>query len=331
MEVDQLTDEQVANLTPEQIEILENDPGRLGEILGAQEAPKEAPEETAGDQLKREAQQSAPEAAPVDGDEDEPLVLNKSGKGIIPYEKHKALRVENSVLREQLQAARATRSKLEELMKQKDEATSKTDMAEADHAIARHLETLKDDMPELHQVISAVLEGGRKQSEKLEQTLEELKREREKEREESERMEQLSVAEQVAEAKDNNPDLVHWESSDPEAWDEALRQDEILRTNSKWANKPYGERFDEVVRRVKAIMPEASLPQKQPDPETIKAEAKVKLEKAPARKPTTLSDIHGGALATASDEIGAMSPHELTRKLMSMPAHKAAALRAELD
>ena len=78
-------------------------------------------------------------------------------------------------------------------------------------------------------------------------------------------------------------------------------------------------------------MPEASSPRKQPDPETIKAEAKAKLEKAPARKPTTLSDIQGGVPATVSDEISAMSPHELARKLMSMPAHKAAALRAELD
>jgi hypothetical protein len=331
MEVDQLTDEQIANLTPEQIEMLENDPSKLAEILDMQEAPKEAPEEAAGDLSKREAQQIALDATPIDRDEDDPVVLNKSGKGIIPYEKHKALRVENSVLREQLQAAQAARSKLEDLMKQKDEARSKTDVAEADDAIAKHLETLKDDMPELHQVISAVLEGSRKQGEKLEQTLEELKREREEEREESERMTQLSVAEQVAEAKDNNPDLAHWESSDPEAWDEALKQDEILRTSSKWTDKSYAERFDEVVRRVKAIMPEASSPRKQPDPETIKAEAKAKLEKAPARKPTTLSDIPGGAPATVSDEISAMSPHELARKLMSMSAHKAAALRAELD
>jgi hypothetical protein len=339
MEVDQLTDEQVASLTPEQIEMLENDPGKLSEILGIQEAPKgapkeaqeEVPEETAADQPEREASQGALDGTPADKDEDEPIVLNKSGKGIIPYEKHKALRVENSVLREQLQAAQDARSTLEGLMKQKDEARSKTDVAEADDAIARHLEALKDDMPELHQVITAVLEGSRKQGERLEQTLEELKREREKEKEESERIEQLSVAEQVAEAKDDNPDLVHWESSDPEAWDEALRQDEILRINSRWANKPYSERFDEVVRRVRAIMPEASSPRKQPDPETVKAEAKAKLSSAPVRKPTTLSDIQGGAPATVSDEISAMSPHELARKLMSMPAHKAAALRAELD
>ena len=299
--------------------MLENDPSKLDEILGAAS-------EKATDEPKQEVQQSALDTA-TDTGEEELVVLNKSGKGTIPYKKHKALRVENSVLREQLQAAQAARSKLEGLMKQRDEAESKTDVAEADDAIARHLETLRDDMPELHQVISAVLEGSRKQGEKLEQTLEELKREKE----ESERMQKLSVAEQVAEAKDSNPDLVHWESKDPEAWDEALRQDEILRTSSKWTQKSYAERFDEVVRRVRAIMPEASMPRKGPDPETIKAEAKAKLEKAPARKPTTLSDIQGGAPATVSDEISAMSPHELTRKLMSMPAHKAAALRAELD
>ncbi|SEK64196.1 hypothetical protein [Nitrosovibrio tenuis] len=323
MEVDQLTDEQIANLTPEQIEMLENDPGKIGEILDAQEAANQVPEETTSDQSDQKGH-SAADSALNDENEDEPVVLTKSGKGIIPYEKHKALRVENSVLREQLQTAQ---SKLDGLLKHKDKAGSKTDVAEADDAIGSHLETLRDEMPELHQVISAVLEGSRKQGEKLEQTLEELKREKE----ESERAKQLSVAEQVAEAKDNNPDLVHWEGNDPEAWDEALRQDEILRTNSKWTNKPYAERFDEVVRRVRAIVPEASLPRRQSDPGTIKAEAKARLERAPARKPTTLSDIQGGAPATVSDEISAMSPHELTRKLMSMPAHKAAALRAELD
>ena len=41
MEVDQLTDEQIANLTPEQIEILESDPDKLAEILGGQEVPEE--------------------------------------------------------------------------------------------------------------------------------------------------------------------------------------------------------------------------------------------------------------------------------------------------
>ena len=322
MEADQLTDEQIANLTPEQIEMLESDPDKLGEILGKQAAK---------DEPKQEEAASALSVTTGGAGEDEPVVLTKSGKGIIPYEKHKELRVENSALREQLQAAQLENSKatekLESLLKQKDEATGKG-VAEADEAIAKHLETLKEDMPELHQVISAVLEGSRKQGERLNEMLEELKRERE----ESDRVKQFSVEEQVAEAKDNNPDLTHWEGKDPEAWDEALKQDEILRTSGKWANKAYAERFQEVVRRVRAIMPEASMPQKQADPEQTKAEAKARLSSAPARKPTTLSDIQGGANpASEREQLENLSPFELTQKLMKMSAQQASALRADLD
>jgi hypothetical protein len=316
MEISELTDAQVATLTPEEIETLESSPEKLDEIMASKEAK-------ATDKPEQEEQEGAANGA---GDEEQPVVLNKSGKGVIPYEKHKELRVENSTLKQQLQDAQA---KLDELVKAKDEAGNKKEVAAADDAIAAHLETLKADMPELHTVITAVLDGSRKQGEKLNETLEQLKREKE----ESERVQQQSVAEQVAEAKDNNPDLVHWEANDPEAWDEALRQDEILRTSAKWANKPYAERFEETVRRVRAIMPEASAPKKQADPEKVKAEAKAKVEKAPARKPTTLSDIQGGAspAATEAEQIANMHPQDLTKKLLSMPAHKAAALRAELD
>lgn len=322
MEVDQLTDEQIANLTPEQIEMLENEPGRLAEILG---------EQALADEPSQEKGTGVPGGISSIMGEDEPVVLNKSGKGIIPYEKHKELRVENSALREQLKSAQMENSKVAEklgvLLKKKDNATG-TDAAVADDAIEKHLELIRSDMPELHKVISAVLEGSRKQGEKLEKTLEELKREKE----ESDRAAQLSIQEQVAEAKENTPDLVHWESNDPQAWDEALKQDEILRTSTRWSGKPYSERFEEVVRRVRAIMPEASLPTKHAGHEQTKADAKARLESAPVRKPTTLSDIQGGANpASEREQIDNLSPHELARKLMQMPSQKAAALRAELD
>ena len=321
MELNQLTDEQIANLTPEQIEMLENDPGKVSEILGKE---SDKAQQTATDKPEQEVDGAANGAAIGAGEEEEPVVLNKSGKGIIPYEKHKELRVENSTLRQQLQEAQ---NKLDELLQVKDEAVGKTDVAAADDAIAKHLENLKAEMPELHSVINAVLEGSRKQGEKLEQTLAELKREKE----ESERVKQLSVAEQVAEAKDNNPDLVHWEANDPEAWDEAQRQDEILRQNAKWANKPYAERFEEVARRVRAIMPDASGTKRTESAEEMKSKAKAKVESAPARKPITLSDIQGGANPTSeAEQLANLSPAELAAKLMTMPAHKQAAMRAEL-
>lgn len=332
MEVDQLTDEQIANMTPEQVEMLENDPDRLAEIPGNRKDEEETrAKEEPGQEEKLGAHHDSNGAAPPAGGEDMPVVLNKSGKGVIPYEKHKELRVENSALREQLQAARLESSKaaekLEALLQQKESATG-VSIALADKAIDAHLERIREDMPELHQVVSAVLEGSRRQGEKLEKTLEELKREKE----ESDRVKQLRTEEQVAEAKDNNSDLVHWESNDPQAWDEAIKQDEILRTSGKWVAKPYSERFEEVVRRVRAIMPEASLPKKQTGPEQAKAEAKARLERAPARKPTTLSDIQGGANpASEREQLENLSPHELARRLMKMPSQQAAALRSELD
>jgi hypothetical protein len=328
MEIDQLTDEQIANLTSEQIEMLENDPNKLAEILATQ-ADKDDTKDDPEPAVKKGV---ANDAGDVEGDDDkDPVVLNKSGKGTIPYEKHKELRVENSSLREQLEQAKAANTeatdKLQALLKDKDEAKGK-DISVADDALAKHLESIKENMPELHTVITSVLDGSRKQGEKLEETLNELKRERE----EAQRASKQSVEEQVAEAKENNPDLTHWEAKDPEAWDEALKQDEILRTSSKWAKKPYAERFDEVVRRVRAIMPDASAVKKPADPEKQKTEAEAKVKAAPARKPTTLSDVQGGANpASEGDEINNLNPHELVAKLMKMPSHKSAALRADLD
>ncbi|SET24900.1 hypothetical protein SAMN05216412_104158 [Nitrosospira multiformis] len=320
MELDQLTDEQIANLTPEQIEILESDPNKLAEILGRQEAPEEEETEKSSSDVK----DGMPGKASGDESEDEPVVLNKSGKGTIPYQKHKELRVENSALREQLKSAQG---KLDEFLMRKEEAKEVETVA-LDEKLKTHLEALKEEMPQLHQVLSALLEGSRKQGERLEQTLRELEREKE----ESERTSQVSTAEQVAEAKDNNPDLVHWESNDPGAWEEALKQDEILRINTKWAEKPYAERFQEVVRRVRAIMPEASTPKKKSDPGMMKADVQAKLEAAPVRKPVTLSDIQGGANpASEREQLESLSPFELAQKLMKMPTHQAAALRAELD
>lgn len=72
--------------------------------------------------------------------------------------------------------------------------------------------------------------------------------------------EEIIIAERVEKAKNASPYLIHWEANDPQAWDEALRQDEILRDNPKWAEKSYDARFKEVVRRVRAIMPEATAP-----------------------------------------------------------------------
>ena len=326
MEVDQLVNEKQDREGSKSFTELKTSSSDRPESGDKQKAPR-AWDNTADEESCAGADERAPKDAKDGGVEvDEPVVLNRSGKGTIPYEKHKALRVENSALREQLDVAR---SRLEELQGQ-EKIPGGDSAPVTDEPLAKHLETLKNDMPALHQVISTLLDGNRRQGEKLEETLQSFRNEQE----ESRRVKELSIREQVAEAKDNNPDLVHWETVDPEAWEEALRQDEILRSASAWATRPYGERFEEVVRRVRAIMPDASvsLQKEKADPEQTKAHAKARLDAAASRKPVTLSDIQGGANpASEQEQIESLSPHELAKRLMQMPSQKASALRAELD
>ena len=333
-----LTNEQIRDLTPEQIEAIDNAPedADIAEFLTkpkkattADEQPDQAEQDDAANGAGDEDEESTDgEETKPDDEEDEPIVLNKSGKGAIPYSAHKGLRVENATLKEQLEAKEAKIQEFQALLQEKKDVKGDDKAVDvADEAIAKHLETLKQDYPELHQVISAVLDGSKKQAEKLDQTLAQLKREKE----EAAAREAKTVEEQVTEAKENNPDLVHWEVNDPEAWEEALAQDAALRSTAKWAKAPYAERFAEVVKRVRKIMPEASAPKTTKSTEQVKAEAKVKLEKAPVRKPTTLSDIPSGAdPSSAKDEINNLSGQQLTARLLNMAEQRAAAMRAGL-
>lgn len=321
MQVSDLTQEQIQSLTPEQIEAIENDESKLDEFFKDKAASKDEPEQQ---------EQGGAANGAGDDDEEKPVVLNKSGKGVIPYESHQGLRVENATLKEQLKDAQ---QRLDELMQQKEEAKGDVEATEeAEAEIASHLELLKEDMPEIYQVVNAVLKGHKQQAKKLEDALTQMQ----KERDEAKQAKVQTVEQQVAEAKENNPDLVHWEHHDPEAWEEAIKQDELLRTNAKWAAMPYPERFAEVVRRVRAILPDAQKPNTPKSAEEKRAEskaaAKAKLDKAPERQPTTLSDIHGGANpGNERDQLDNLSPAELTARLMKMPDSRAAAMRADLD
>lgn len=332
MDINDLTDDQISQLTPEQIETLENDPGKLDEILAANGKPEQAVKDSAANGAGKEARDGVDGVDAKKGDEtgidEEPVVLNKSGKGVIPYSAHKELRVENSTLREQNEQMREQLAKLQELQQAKADAPDAEAVEVAEEAIQAHLSILKDDMPELHQVLSSVVSQNRKQGEQLQKTLAELQ----KMQEEAQRRQQMTDQEQVIEALENNPDLLHWEKHDRAAWDEAQRQDQLLEITPEWAKRPYEERFAEAVRRVRAIMPDASTPSTQTNAERTRARANERLQSATARKPTTLSDIHGGAdPASEREQFENLDPFELTQRLMKMPETRAAAMRAGLE
>lgn len=339
----ELTDEQIAKLTPEQIEMIEKDESKLDEILAGQEKapeasedkPEQEEEDSAANGAGEEDGQEQEDSGEEEEKETEPVVLTKSGKGTIPYEKHKALRVENAELRDKLQALQKAQSEIESLQDKQAKATTPERIAEIQKKIGEKTALLKEDFQELGEFSGLVNEAIADLAKKIEEDraenrkkAEEAKRKAEEEAAEQARL----INEQVQEAKENNPDLVHWEANDPDAWEEAMLQDEALRLQPKWAKKSYEERFAEVVKRVRAFMPEASEPQRAEPEEKTREKAKAKLEKAAVRKPTTLSDIKGGANpASEREQLENLSPFELTQKLMQMPASQAAAMRADLD
>lgn len=329
MEVSDLTDEQIANLTHEQIEAIESDPDSLAQIMEGQVT---ATDESEDEPEQAEEESAANGAGEEEEEEEKPVVLNKSGKGIIPYEKFQGLRVENATLKEQLQDLQKARSELENLKAQKAAATTPERRAAIQKQLVERIGVMKEDFPQIADPLDSI-------NEMITDLADELAAEKAANKEKAEAeatAKQEEINERVNEAKDNNPHLSFWEHNDKPAWNEALEQDQILLRQPKWRNKPYEERFVEVVKRVKAVMPEATEPPKPasaPDePEKVAAKAKEKLAKAVVKKPTTLSDIQGGEKPLSEQEQAAnMSGLELTKKLLSMPDHKARAMRAEFD
>lgn len=323
MELDDLTQEQISNLTPEQIAMLEQDPSKVDEILAGQTAndAKDKPEQA----VKDSAANGAGEATGID----EPVVLNKSGKGVIPYTVHQGLRQENASLKEQLEEAQHNAAaQLASLKQQAEAAETPEELAAIQAELKAHTEVMGEDFPEMRDSFTAV----NKLVSHLMTKVSTIEADNRRMKEKSARDFDSEVDRQVQEAKENTPELLHWEAHDPEAWDEAAKQDEILRANPKWNVLPYEERFAEVVRRVRFNLPDASIPPKTSAAEQTRVAAKARLSTAPARKPTTLSDIHGGANpASEQEQLANLSPLELTQRLMKMPAQQAAALRAELD
>ena len=60
---------------------MESDPGKLAEVLGRQEAPEKEEKEKSGPNVKDTMLNKESD----DEGQDESVILNKSGKGTIPY------------------------------------------------------------------------------------------------------------------------------------------------------------------------------------------------------------------------------------------------------
>lgn len=335
----ELTDAQIRDLTPEQITEYEQNPDEFIEKFQANQEKatdetKEEPEQEEDSQETEEDAANGEGEQSEDEEEKEPVILTKNGKGTIPYSTLKELRVENATLKEQLKSLQTAKTDLENLREEKANARSPERRAEIQKKIATRITSMKEDFPDIGDTFDTMVEYMRDlEAERAEEKAAQAAKAK-ADKEKADAAEEARIAEinaKVREAKENNPDLMHWEQNDPDAWQEAVMQDAILMQTPKWSKKTNEERLEEVVKRVRAIMPDASEPPEAPTAKT-KEKAKAKLDKAPARKPTTLSDIKGGANpASEREQLENLSPLELARKLKQMPAQQAAAMRAELD
>lgn len=351
----ELTDEQIAKLTPEQItelEKIEDDPEAVEKYLADQDVADIDPEPNDSEQVDDDSAANGADAdKDKDSDEDEPVVKTKNGKREIPYSEHKALRVKVATLEEELERYREAqterdqlKAKVEEmqsLQKQMDVAKTPSKRAEIQERFDKHIASMKEDFPDVGNSLEAVkelvgdmtaeLESVKAENKARAKEIEDAKQAAKAKAEAEAAEKQRHVDEQVQEAKENNPDLSHWEKTGDEAFQEAVRQDQALLLNPKWREKTIPERFVEVVKRVRAIMPDASEP---PDTASAKTQAKAEaaLKKAPTRKPTTLSDVQGGGNPLSEREkVENLSPGELAQRLIKMSASAASAMRADLD
>ena len=128
----------------------------------------------------------------------------------------------------------------------------------------------------------------------------------------------------VQDAIDEIPDLLDMQSNpDQSAFNLAVQTDALLRASPKWADKPMTERLAECARRVKAELgtgAPAPAPQPPAPPAPARRTAAAAVAEAPRAKPSTLSDIAGGAAPTTEgapslEQIMAMSPEDMERAL----------------
>ena len=265
--------------------------GTADEIPGdaAANAESKEPKKDEPAPAKAEAEPAAAQAAAAakpDG------VLAKDGKNVIPYS--------------QLESARQRAAEAEALVRQQAEELAQLRRAQAptgtqepaqdaEMLTDEELDALAEDSPTLAKTLRSQQAAIRQ----LRETVEGVTR-----------TQATQQAAQVAEVKtevqsaiDGNATLAEWQTAqDRTMWTRASSIDRMLRELPEYANVSFADRFDKVVEMTQIALgqqPDAPAPAQQKEeltPEQIKTAAKAKLTAAAkGRRPTTLSDIPGGA------------------------------------
>lgn len=274
--------------------------------------PEETPETVEAPETP-EASETPDDKAPETKDEPEG-VLTQDGKTVIPYKVLRGARDQVSELQSQNADLQA---QVEELSQSgEDESTPAQGIIPdeiTDEVVAAEFErqqgkSLDDFREEYGDEQAQLFLNPIKTNLELQQRLDRIEN-NEAEREE---IEQLTVAEQIRNAIDSNSTLADWEQNDLPMWEAAKAVDNVLKADDTWKNKSYGERFDEVVKRLTGKEPETP---SDPKPKTADELAAEKLAAANkgGNTPNSLSSVPGGdpAAETVRDQVDGMSESEL--------------------
>lgn len=236
----------------------------------AEEAPKE--------EVKPPAEEAPKEEKPEG-------VLAKDGKNVIPYAV-----LEQSRRREQEAVALATEQakEIERLKGQSvpDKGADTVFLSDED------LTALEAESPTLAKVIRGQQNALKQVTAKVDTVVEDVKVRVEHE--------ETEVKSEIQQAIDATPKLATWQvAEDQTMWNEAAKQDRVLRSNPLYADVPFEKRFAKVVELTQAAMQVEPLkpepkPEPKPDPAAVRAAAEAKLRNI-TTMPRSLSDIPGGA------------------------------------
>lgn len=271
------------------------------------EAEKEPPQtEETSETVVTEEEQPAEEEE-TDEARDEAPIQSKDGKHTIPY-------AVLSKEREQRQAAEAAIQTLTAKLAAMEAGSETPGDAVSEIVSDEELAELREDFPPLAKVLDKLVG-------KIGELEGQLTQDRSKEQERTATATQTTVQDLI----DANPTLSYWQNENAEMFTKATQFDDLLRLDPANANLSVEQRFSKVVAAMEAVhgkteLPASYKPVATESKENIAERAQKIVDKVPASKPKTLSEIPGGTPPKADEmeNIAEMSPGNLEAMMAKM-------------
>ncbi len=307
----------------------------LKAVTGAAGEP-EVPEmpEDQGSTPTSEAEQSgakegaSPDTSAAEKSDDGQAILMPSGKGTIPYSELKQARER---AREATQQAELLKQQLEELQARMSSGAETVSGADAVDPVDGQIAELEAQAEKYSEEFPEVSDGFKKTAEMfkaMKAQMQELAHVANLTQRTVQEDRAKTVEEQVQEAIDSVPTLALWQSEHPDFFDAAAAMDKAVRALPEWQGRPMAERFEAVVKAVRALnpnAPESGAGKVEPPSEEVQSGAKpaakaAETNAAPAQKPFTLSDVPGGMAVpkNQTEQLQDLTTNQLFKRFSEM-------------